>query len=290
MVQAHIKDSDFETLSVDQAAAEQIVGESTSYWKDAWRRFKKNKLALFGVGVIIILAIMAFVGGPISGHSYDDTDLINANQKPSAEHWFGTDNLGRDVFARTWYGAKISLFIGLMASLIDLIIGVIWGAVSGFFGGKTDEYMMRVADILYGVPYLLVVILLMVVMPPGLWTMIIAMTITGWINMARIVRGQVMQLRSEEYVLASKSLGASNSRLLFRHLVPNTIGPILVTLTLTIPTAIFTEAFLSYLGLGVPAPRASWGTMASDALPSFQYYSTPTLFPGIFHLLNHSCI
>ncbi|WOV87670.1 ABC transporter permease [Sporosarcina oncorhynchi] len=286
MVQAQIKDADFETLSVDQAAAEQIVGESTSYWKDAWRRFKKNKLAVFGVTVIILLAIMAFIGGPISGHSYDETDLINANQSPSGEHWFGTDNLGRDVFARTWYGAKISLFIGLMASLIDLIIGVIWGSVSGFFGGKLDEYMMRVADILYGVPYLLVVILLMVVMPPGLWTMIIAMTITGWINMARIVRGQVMQLRSEEYVLASKSLGASNSRLLFRHLVPNTIGPILVTLTLTIPTAIFTEAFLSYLGLGVPAPRASWGTMASDALSSFQYYPYQIFFPAFFICLT----
>lgn len=286
MVQAQIKDADFETLSVDQAAAEQIVGESTSYWKDAWRRFKKNKLAVFGVTVIILLAIMAFIGGPISGHSYDETDLINANQSPSGEHWFGTDNLGRDVFARTWYGAKISLFIGLMASLIDLIIGVIWGSVSGFFGGKLDEYMMRIADILYGVPYLLVVILLMVVMPPGLWTMIIAMTITGWINMARIVRGQVMQLRSEEYVLASKSLGASNSRLLFRHLVPNTIGPILVTLTLTIPTAIFTEAFLSYLGLGVPAPRASWGTMASDALSSFQYYPYQIFFPAFFICLT----
>ena len=135
---------------------------------------------------------------------------MNANAFPSADHWFGTDNLGRDVFARTWYGAKISLFIGLMASLIDLVIGVIWGAVSGFFGGKLDEYMMRIADILSGVPYLLVVILLMVIMPQGLWTMIIAMTITGWISMARIVRGQVMQLRSEEYVLASSSLGASN--------------------------------------------------------------------------------
>ena len=173
-----------------------------------------------------------------------------------------------------------------MASLIDLVIGVIWGAVAGFFGGKVDEYMMRIADILYGVPYLLVVILLMVIMPPGLWTMIIAMTITGWISMARIVRGQVMQLRSEEYVLASSSLGASNSRLLFRHLIPNTFGPILVTLTLTIPTAIFTEAFLSYLGLGVPAPRASWGTMSSDALSAFQYYPYQLFFPAFFICLT----
>ena len=286
MSRVQLKNSDFEALQVDLAEAEKIIGESTSYWKDAWRRFKKNKLAVFGVGIILLLAIMAFIGEPISGENYNKTNLMIVNKSPSVDHWFGTDNLGRDVFARTWYGAKISLFIGLMASLIDLVIGVIWGAVAGFFGGKVDEYLMRIADILYGVPYLLVVILLMVIMPKGLWTMIIAMTITGWISMARIVRGQVMQLKSEEYVLASSSLGASNSRLLFRHLIPNTLGPILVTLTLTIPTAIFTEAFLSYLGLGVPAPRASWGTMSSDALSAFQYYPYQLFFPAFFICLT----
>lgn len=286
MSQLQLDKSDFEALEVDHAEAEKIVGDSTSYWRDAWRRFRKNKLALFGVVVIILLGIMSIIGEPISGESYDKTNLMNANKSPSGDHWFGTDNLGRDVFARTWYGAKISLFIGLMASLIDLIIGVIWGAVAGFFGGKVDEYLMRIADVLYGVPYLLVVILLMVIMPQGLWTMIIAMTITGWISMARIVRGQVMQLKSEEYILASSSLGASNTRLLFRHLVPNTLGPILVTLTLTIPTAIFTEAFLSYLGLGVPAPRASWGTMSSDALSAFQYYPYQLFFPAFFICLT----
>ena len=286
MSQVKLKKSDFEALEIDHAEAEKIVGRSTSYWRDAWRRFRKNKLAIFGVVVIILLAIMSLIGEPISGQSYDKTNLMNVNKSPSADHWFGTDNLGRDVFARTWYGAKISLFIGLMASLIDLIIGVVWGAVAGFFGGKVDEYLMRIADVLYGVPYLLVVILLMVIMPQGLWTMIIAMTITGWISMARIVRGQVMQLKSEEYILASSSLGASNFRLMFRHLVPNTLGPILVTLTLTIPTAIFTESFLSYLGLGVPAPRASWGTMSSDALSAFQYYPYQLFFPAFFICLT----
>jgi oligopeptide transport system permease protein len=286
MTRLQLEKSDFEPLGIDQEASEKIVGESTSYWKDAWRRFRENKLAVFGVIMIILLAVMALIGEPISGKSYDDTNIMNVNKTPSAEHWFGTDNLGRDIFARTWYGARISLFIGLMASLIDLIIGVIWGAISGFFGGKVDEYMMRIADILYGVPYLLVVILLMVVMPPGLWTMIIAMSITGWISMARIVRGQVLQLKSEEYVMASKSLGASNFRLMFRHLIPNTLGPILVTLTLTIPTAIFTEAFLSYLGLGVPAPRASWGTMSSDALSGFEYFPYQLFFPAFFICLT----
>ncbi|PAV31463.1 diguanylate cyclase [Virgibacillus profundi] len=286
MAQSEFKQADFEPLQVDHAESEKIVGKSTSYWKDAWRRFRKNKLALAGVVIIVLLGIMSFIGGPISGHTYDGNDLLNVNQSPSAEHWFGTDNLGRDVFARTWYGAKISLFIGLMAALIDLVIGIIWGSVAGFFGGKVDEYMMRVADVLYGVPYLLVVILLMVILPPGLWTLIIAMTITGWINMARIVRGQVLQLRSEEYVMASRSLGASNSRLMFKHLVPNTLGPILVTLTLTIPTAIFTEAFLSFLGLGVPAPLASWGTMSSDGLSALQYYPSQLFFPAFFICLT----
>lgn len=286
MGQVQLKETDFEPVEYNEAEAEKIAGKSTSYWKDAWRRFRKNKLALFGVVVIVLLGIMSIFGGPISGHNYFQNDLMNANKKPSAEHWFGTDTLGRDIFARTWYGAKISLFIGLMAAFIDLVIGVIWGAVSGFFGGKIDEYMMRFADILSSVPYLLVVILLMVIMPQGLWTLIIAMTITGWINMARIVRGQVMQLRSEEYVMASRSLGARSSRLLFKHLVPNTLGPILVTLTLTIPTAIFTEAFLSYLGLGVPAPLASWGTMSSDALPALAYEPYQLLFPAFFICLT----
>lgn len=286
MPQLNLSEKDFERVNYDESEAEKIAGESTSFWKDAWRRFKKNKLALFGIVVLIFLAFMAIFGGQISGYNYYTNHLMNTNHAPSLEHWFGTDNLGRDIFARTWFGARISLFIGLTAAFLDLIIGVIWGSVAGFLGGKVDEYMMRIADILTGLPYLLVVILLMVVMPQGLWTLIIAMTLTGWINMARIVRGQVMQLRSEEYVLASRSLGAKSSRIMFRHLIPNTLGPILVTLTLTIPNAIFTEAFLSYLGLGVPAPLASWGTMASDALPYMVYQPYQLFFPAFFICLT----
>ncbi|GAB4074881.1 oligopeptide ABC transporter permease OppC [Barrientosiimonas marina] len=286
MTQPDLNSSDFEPIEYDEAEAEKIASETTSFWKDAWRRFKQNKLALFGVVIIVLLGILSLFGGPISGYNYYSNDLINSNKPPSGEHWFGTDQLGRDIFARNWYGAKISLFIGLSAAFLDLIIGVIWGAVAGFFGGKIDEYMMRIADILYGVPYLLVVILLMVVLPQGLWTIILAMTITGWINMARIVRGQVMQLSNEEYVMAAQSLGAGKIRVLFRHLVPNTMGPILVTLTLTIPNAIFTEAFLSYLGLGVPAPLASWGTMSNDALPYLQFQPYQLFFPSFFIVLT----
>lgn len=282
MSQIQINQTDFEPIQYEHSEAEKIAGESTSYWKDAWRRFKKNKLAIAGIVIILLLAFMALAGAKISGHNYSDTVLMNANKAPSAEHWFGTDNLGRDLFARTWDGARISLFIGLTAAFIDLIIGVIWGSVSGYLGGRVDEYLMRIADILSAVPYLLVVILLMVIMPQGLLTLIIAMTITGWINMARIVRGEVMRLKTEEYVLAARSLGASSFRIMAKHLIPNTLGPILVTLTLTVPTAIFTEAFLSFLGLGVPAPLASWGTMTSDALPALRYYPFQLFFPAFF--------
>lgn len=282
MSQAELKQSDFEPLVIEASEAEKIAGESTSFWKDAWRRFSHNKLAIASLVLIAILGFMSIFGTVLSGQNYFDNDLMSANKPMSGEHWFGTDMLGRDLFARTWYGARISLFIGLMAALIDLVIGVIWGSVSGYIGGKVDEYMMRIADILTGVPYLLVVILLLVVLKPGLWTLIFAMTITGWINMARIVRGQVMSLKNNEYVLAARSLGSTASRIMWKHLVPNMLGPILVTLTLTVPTAIFTEAFLSFLGLGVPAPKASWGTMTSDALDSLRYYPYQLFFPAFF--------
>jgi len=190
------------------------------------------------------------------------------------------------MFARIWYGAKISLFIGIAAAIIDLVIGVIWGGISGYKGGRVDEVMMRIADVLYGIPYLLLVILLMVVLGQGLGTMILAMSITGWINMARITRGQVLSLKNQEYILASRTLGASLTRIMGKHLIPNAMGPILVTLTLTIPNAIFTEAFLSYLGLGLTPPLASWGTMANDGIAAMSYYPWRVFFPALFICLT----
>jgi oligopeptide transport system permease protein len=186
------------------------------------------------------------------------------------------------MFIRICYGARISLFVGIMAALIDLIIGVLWGGVAAFAGGKVDNLLMRICDILHAVPHLLMVVMLMVVMRPGIIPIIIALTITGWINMARIVRGQIFQLKEREYILAAVALGASKGRILFKHLIPNAIGPIIVTMTLTIPMAIFTEAFLSFLGLGVQVPMASWGTMASDGLPAMRYYPWRLLFPACF--------
>jgi dipeptide transport system permease protein len=261
-----VPDDLFVPLNKDSAQLENIVRPSVGFWKDAWQRLLKNKLAVAGLITIIFLTIMAIIGPMLTPYSYSEQTLSNQNQPPSAEHWFGTDNLGRDMFTRTWYGARISLFIGLAAALIEFIIGVIYGGISGYKGGRTDNVMMRIVDILYGLPYLLVVILLMVVMGPGLFTIIIALTLTGWIGMARIVRGQVLQLKNNEYVLASKVLGANTSRIIRKHLLPNTMGPVIVSMTLTVPGAIFAEAFLSFLGLGVSAPVASWGSMANDAL------------------------
>ena len=201
---------------------------------------------------------------------------------PSALFWFGTDELGRDLFTRIWLGARISLFVGITAAFIDMAIGVFFGAFAGMIGGKTEEVMMRISDILHSLPHLLIVILLMVIMKPGVTTILIALTITGWINMARIVRGQILQIKQHDFVLAAYMLGASRWRILFRHLIPNAVGSIITTMTLTVPAAIFTEAFLSFLGLGVQAPIASWGTMASDGLSALRYYPWRLFFPAGF--------
>ncbi|MBM7552795.1 ABC transporter permease [Thalassobacillus pellis] len=262
----NIPDEWFRPKAKDIKSAEQVVRPSLSYWQDAWQRLSKNKLAMGGLLFLIFLSIMAIFGPVLSPYTVQDGPLATQNQPPSLNHWFGTDHLGRDVFTRTWYGARISLFVGLMAALIDFFIGVIYGGIAGYRGGKVDNVMMRVIEILYGLPYLLVVILLLVVMGPSLLTIIIALTVTGWVGMARIVRGQVLQIKNYEFVLASKSFGTKPFRIIRKNLLPNTMGPIIVQMTLTVPTAIFAEAFLSFLGLGIQSPYASWGVMADESL------------------------
>lgn len=262
-----VKDEWFKPKEKGHEKVETVVRPSLSYWADAWRRLQKNKLAMIGLFFLVFLGVAAILIPILSPHSVTGTDLPNQNKAPSMQHWFGTDELGRDVFTRTWYGARISLFVGLMAAIIDVTIGIIYGGISGYKGGKVDLVMMRIIEILYGLPHLLVVILLLVVMDPSLTTIIIALTITGWVGMARIVRGQVLQIKNYEFVTASKSFGAGTSRIIRKNLLPNTMGPIIVQMTLTVPSAIFSEAFLSFLGLGIQAPYASWGVMANDALP-----------------------
>ncbi|MBO1002330.1 ABC transporter permease [Pseudogracilibacillus auburnensis] len=278
-----VEDEWFRFIRQNKQAAEIVYRPSLSYWKDAWRRLRKNKLAMLGLLFLVLLATMAILGPIVSPYEVNTQNLPAQFQPPSAEHWFGTDSAGRDVFTRTWYGARISLFVGLMAAFIDVVIGIIYGGISGYKGGRTDNVMMRIVEILYGLPYLLVVILLLVVLGPSLFTIIVALTVTGWVGMARIVRGQVLQIKNYEFVLASKSYGAKTSRIIRKNLLPNTMGPIIVQMTLTVPSAIFAEAFLSFIGLGIQAPYASWGVMASDSLGAILSGNWWTLFfPAFF--------
>ncbi|GBG55301.1 oligopeptide transport system permease protein OppC [Sporomusaceae bacterium FL31] len=247
----------------------------------AWRRLKANKLAMLGLYTIILIMMIALVGPWLSSLSYSDQNLLQANKPPSSEHWFGTDSLGRDLFIRVLYGARISLSIGIVASLINLSIGVIYGGIAGFFGGRVDRMMMNIVDILYGIPVLLYVILLMVLLKPGLTNIFIALGIAYWLGMARIVRGQILSLKEQEFVLAARTIGASSWQILFRHLLPNCLGPIIITMTLAIPEAIFAEAFLSFIGLGVAAPMASWGVLASEGVTSLRSYPFQLFFPAL---------
>ena len=272
---------DFSPLKKDSVDNEKAIRPHIGFRQDAWLRLKKNKAAMAGLGIIILISLLAIFGPLLSPYSYSDQSLSEANQPPSAAHWFGTDNLGRDLATRVCYGARISLSIGIVASLINLGVGVLYGGVSGYFGGRVDSLMMRIVDILYGIPLLLYVILLMVVLKPGLLNVFLALGLVYWLRMARIVRAQVLGLKELEYILAARVLGASHQRLILGHLLPNSLGPIIITLTLSIPEAIFTEAFLSFIGLGVSAPMASWGVLASEGVVTLRSYPFQLLSPAI---------
>lgn len=271
----------FQVVGKDEMNYDKIVRPSLTYWADAWRRLKENKLAIMSIIILIIVVAMAFIGPHLRPWAYDDQDFSVINKGPDSEHWFGTDDLGRDLFVRCWQGAKISLFIALISTIINVTIGIIYGGISGYLGGKTDMIMMRIVEIIYSIPELLWVILLMVVIGQGLGTIILAISITGWGGMARIVRGQILQIKQMEYVLAAKTLGADTSRIITKHLVPNTMGPIIINLTFQVPGAIFTEAMLSYIGLGLPEPIASWGTLAQRGTRMLLIHPYQLLFPAL---------
>lgn len=240
-------------------------------------------------GTLIFLILFALFAPLFSPYSYSEIQLEWKNTPPCLQFWFGTDELGRDLFTRIWWGARISLFIGIAAATLDMIIGVLWGSVAAYVGGKLEELMMRICDVLHAIPYLLVVILLTVIRGSGIATLLIAMTLTGWIHMARMCRGQILQLKQNDYATAARAIGASPLRILFRHLLPNAMGPIIAAMTLTIPTAIFTEAFISFLGLGIQAPAASWGVMLNDGLGAMRYYPWRLFFPAAMITLTMLC-
>ena len=276
----------FTPLSEDEKKVNAIVRPSIGYWKDAWIRLKKDKISLISLGLVILIVIGAITVPMLSKYNYATNDLMSTNMKPSAEHWFGTDQLGRDIFVRVFFGARYSLIIAVVAALINLVIGVLYGGIAGFFGGKVDNILMRIVDIIYSIPLTIYVIILMTILNKpgsggsGLWTIILALSISYWIGMARIVRGDVLQLKQQEFVLAAKALGASNTRILIRHLIPNCIGSIMVTMTLLIPEAVFTEAFLSFIGLGLVPPKASLGTLANEAMQAIYTSPYQLVFPA----------
>ncbi|KYH35557.1 dipeptide transport system permease protein DppC [Clostridium tepidiprofundi DSM 19306] len=274
----------FKIVGNKGADSEQILRPSMTYWQDAWRRLKQNKIAMGSLILLALITIMTIIGPYLSHYDFEVTNnAANArNLPPNAQHWFGTDNLGRDTFARVWIGGRVSIIIGLAGALIDTVIGALYGGISGYFGGLVDDIMMRIVEILYSIPYLIVVILVSLIVGKGIIPLIIAMTITGWCYMARLVRGQLLQIKEQEYVLAATALGASPKRIILRHLLPNTLGVMIVAITFDISGFIFGEAFLSFIGLGIQSPNTSWGSLAASAQPNLIFYPEQLFFPSLF--------
>jgi oligopeptide transport system permease protein len=264
---------------------EAIVRPSLNYWQDAWRRLKANKMAMGGLVTLVLLTIMAIVVPFISSYDYGTQNLKQINLKPSFEHFFGTDDFGRDLWVRIWWGTRISLFIGIAAALLDLIFGVIYGGISAYYGGRVDNIMQRIIEIVYSIPFILMSILLMMYLGAGIKSLILAYAITGWVTMARLVRGQILILKEQEFVLAARTLGASSARIIFKHLIPNVLGVVIIQITFVVPTAIFVEAFLSFIGLGIQPPLASLGNLLSDGAQIMRYQPHRLLFPTVFFSL-----
>ena len=274
-----IPDELFEQLSDDEKNSEFVAVESKTYFQDAWGRFRKNKLALMGLIFIALMILGAILVPILSPYSYDAQDLTLRNNPCSWAHPFGTDKFGRDILVRVMYGARISLSVGFAAAALNLVIGVVYGGICGYIGGKLDLFLMRVVDILYSVPTLLYVILIMLVFGSNIFSVLLAICISSWVGMARQVRAQVMSLKEQEFSLAAYVIGASKPRILFKHLVINCMGPIIVNTTLMVPSAIFTEAFLAFVGIGISIPMASWGTMANEARAQMLLYPMQIVWP-----------
>ena len=269
----------FDMNAAAEDSSENIVRESTTYWQDVWKRFRKDPLAIFGTAVILIMAIACIIIPMFSPYTYSGMDLTNMNAGPSLAHPCGTDQMGRDLFIRILYGARISLSIGLVAAAINFIIGVLYGGIAGYVGGKADMVMMRIVDILISLPSMLYTVLIMLVLGSSVGSVIVALCFTSWTGTARVVRGEVMRLKHSEYVLAARLSGANLWKILTSHLIPNAMGPIIVSTAFLIPSAIFSEAFLSFLGIGIQAPMASWGTLANDARSTLLTFPHQMIFP-----------
>ena len=257
------------------------MSQSSSLWSDAIRRLFKNKAAVAGAVVLVVLIVLAVLAPWIAPYPYAYQNLDLGASPPSSAHLLGTDVLGRDLLSRILYGARISLLVGFIATTVALVIGVSWGIIAGYAGGKVDSVMMRIVDILYGLPFIIFIILLMVIFGRNLWLLFLAIGAVEWLTMARIVRAQVLSLKNQEFVLAAQAMGVSNFAMFKRHLLPNILGPVAVYATLTIPQVMLLESFLSFLGLGIQPPMSSWGTLIKDGVESMEEYSWLLIYPGL---------
>lgn len=266
---------------MDRVILEKTDERGSSLWQDAWVKLRKNRLALWGLAVLVILCVVSLLTPWIAPYGYEEQDLILGATPPSAEHWLGTDIFGRDMLTRIMYGGRVSLTVGFIATGVALIIGVLWGAIAGFAGGRVDAVMMRIVDILYALPFMIFIVLLMVVFGRNIFLLFFAIGAVEWLTMARIVRGQVMALRKQEFVEAAYSLGLSQWIIIRRHIIPNTLGPVIVYTTLTIPSVMLLEAFLSFLGLGIQPPQSSWGLLISYGVETMEEFPWLLIFPGL---------
>ncbi len=271
-------------------ASNDEVDISRSFGQQAWDRLRRNRLAMFSMWTLLTLTVLCFLAPVLAPYAYEAQNLDLGASPPSAEHWFGTDQLGRDLFTRVLYGGRVSFGVGFAATFVALFIGVTWGAVAGFTGGRVDSLMMRTVDVLYALPFALFVIILMVVFGRNLLLLFMAIGLVEWLTMARIVRSQVLVLRNREFVRASQAMGASTGWILRRHIVPNVLGVVAIYVTLTIPSIMILEAFLSFLGLGVQPPASSWGLLISQGVKSMEEYIWLLAFPGVVFSLTLFCM
>jgi oligopeptide transport system permease protein len=314
-VNQEISQDMFEPVGADRQVSERLSSKVISTWGDAFRRFVKNRGALVSFFILVFIIVLALIGPHMNSHGVYDQSLVRSNLPPKIsalswipafsgkengvdiyqqrgvkqDFWFGTDQLGRDQWNRTWAGTQISLIIGLIAALGDVFIGVVYGGISGYFGGATDNILQRIIEIISGIPNLVWIILLILILQPGLLTITIAILATNWVSMARIVRGEMMKLKNQEFVLASRTLGAGNGRIIFRHLIPNSLGMIIVNTMFSIPFAIFFEAFLSFIGLGIRDPQASLGSLINNGFTVLQIHPYQTIYPGLIISLLLIC-
>lgn len=274
---------------VDESEKEHIARPNLTALQDGWLRLKKNKAAVVCLFTLIAIGFLAILAPEFSRYSYKETNYDIIYKIPSMEHFFGTDQFGRDLWVRTWMGTRISLLIAFVAALLDLTLGVAYGAVSALAGGRVDAVMQRIIEVLVGIPHLIIVILLMMVMPAGIWTIVVALSITGWVNMARLVRGSILKLKNQEFVLAARVLGTSTTGIIWKHLIPNTVGVIVINAMFTIPSAIFTEAFLSFIGIGMQEPKASLGVLINNGYQVLRNFPHVLIFPAIVIVLIMVC-